>query len=134
MEGCEDDIADIGLEPEVARLSGGKLFWGIACGRGAYNIIYRLFLSDEAGGHVAPLNLSDPAGGSSSEVMNIAYDPETRSLTNFDKARGLGDCGAITRWTWTGEDFVLAEQHLMPECKGVPPEHWPVRYRSRQAP
>lgn len=131
MDGCDDDIAEIGLDPEVARLSGGRLFWGLACSRGAYNVVYRLFLSDETGGQVERLNLGDPSGGSAWEVMNIAYDPQARSLTNFDKARGLGDCGAITHWTWTGRAFELSEQTRMPECKGVLPEHWPVSYRSR---
>lgn len=131
LNGCDEDIAELGLEPDVARLGQDRLFWAVACSRGAYNVVYRLFLTDGAGRAAEPLRLTYPSGEVAEEVMNVQYDAETRSLTNFDKARGLGDCGAITTWRWTGQGFVLAEQTLMPECRGVLPEAWPLSYRSR---
>lgn len=131
LSDCDEDLMELGLEPAVARLAEGRLFWALACSRGAYNVTYRLFLSDEAGGAVEPLRLAYPSGEQTEELMNIAYDPQTRTLANFDKGRGLGDCGAVTEWRWTGEGFELAEQVFMPECRGVPPEAWPVSYRSR---
>lgn len=131
LRDCDDDIAELGFAPEVARLGQGRLFWGVVCSRGAYNVIYRLFLTDERGGDVRPLELSYPSGEATSELMNISFDPETQTLMNFDKGRGLGDCGAITEWIWTGQGFALAHQVLMPECQGVMSEHWPVGYRSR---
>ncbi|HMP62415.1 MAG TPA: DUF1176 domain-containing protein, partial [Phenylobacterium sp.] len=131
LSDCDEDLMELGLEPEVARLAEGRLFWALACSRGAYNVIYRLFLGDEAGGAVEPLRLAYPSGEQTEELMNIAYDPQTRTLANFDKGRGLGDCGAVTEWRWPGEGFEVAEQVFMPECRGVPPEAWPVSYRSR---
>ncbi|MDO8901624.1 MAG: DUF1176 domain-containing protein [Phenylobacterium sp.] len=128
---CDDDIAELGFAPEVARLGQGRLFWGIVCSRGAYNVIYRLFLTDDRGGDVRALELSYPSGETTSELMNISFEPATQTLSNFDKGRGLGDCGAITRWVWTGEAFTLQHQVLMPECQGVKPDQWPVSYRSR---
>jgi len=131
LGGCDEDIAEIGLEPVVARLAKDKLFWGVACSRGAYNVVYRLFISDEAGGTPTPLVLPYPDGESSSEVMNISFDPETQTLSNFEKGRGFGDCGALNEWVWTGSRFAIKAQTLMPECQGVLPQFWPVSYRSR---
>ncbi|MDP1875160.1 DUF1176 domain-containing protein [Phenylobacterium sp.] len=131
LRDCDDDIFDLGIEPEIARLVQGKLFWGVVCSRGAYNVIYRLFLTNEAGGEARPLELTYPSGETTSELMNISFDPEAQTLTNFDKGRGLGDCGAVTRWVWTGEAFAAQHQILMPECQGVLPDYWPVSYQSR---
>ena len=131
LSGCDEDIAEIGLEPVVARLAKGKLFWGVACSRGAYNVVYSLFTTDEAGGAPTPLVLPYPDGEASSEVMNISFDPETQTLSNFEKGRGFGDCGALNEWVWTGSRFAIKAQTLMPECQGVLPQFWPVSYRSR---
>lgn len=131
LSGCDEDIAEIGLEPVVARLAKGKLFWGVACSRGAYNVIYSLFVTDEAGGNPQVVQLPYPGGEPASEVMNIGFDPDTQTLSNFDKGRGLGDCGALNEWVWTGSRFAMKAQTIMPECQGVLPEFWPVSYRSR---
>ncbi|MDO8409792.1 MAG: DUF1176 domain-containing protein [Phenylobacterium sp.] len=128
---CDDDIADLGIKPDVARLAPGKLFWGVVCSRGAYNVIYSLFLTDEAGGDVEALQVPYANGEPVTELMNIDFDPETQTLTNFDKGRGLGDCGALSRWVWTGQAFALTHQTLMPDCQGVTSDYWPVSYRTR---
>jgi len=128
---CDEDITDLGLDPQVARLAPGKLFWGVVCSRGAYNVIYSLFLTDEIGGDVKALQVPYADGERTAELMNIDFDAETQTLTNFDKGRGLGDCGALTSWVWTGKAFALAHQTLMPDCQGVTSEYWPVSYRSR---
>ncbi|WP_300574815.1 DUF1176 domain-containing protein [Phenylobacterium sp.] len=128
---CDEDIADLGLDPQVARLAQGKIFWGAVCSRGAYNVIYSLFLTDETGGDVKTLQVPHADGERVDELMNIDFDPETQTLTNFDKGRGLGDCGALTSWVWTGTEFVMTHQTLMPDCQGVTSEYWPVSYRSR---
>ena len=131
LRDCDDDILDLGIEPEVARLAQGKIFWGMVCSRGAYNVIYRLFLTDETGGGVQALKLEYPGVEATSEMMNISFDPKTQTLMNFDKGRGLGDCGALTQWVWTGQRFEVAHQTFMPECQGVMSDYWPVSYRSR---
>ena len=131
LSDCDEDIADLGLDPQVARLAPGKIFWGAICSRGAYNVIYSLFLTDETGGAVKALQVPHADGERVDELMNIDFDPETQTLTNFDKGRGLGDCGALTSWVWTGAAFVMTHQTLMPDCQGVTSEYWPVSYRSR---
>ena len=131
LRDCDDDIADMGLDPQVARLAAGKIFWGVVCSRGAYNVVYSLFLTDESGGAVEALRVPYPDGEGVVELMNIDFDPETQTLTNYDMGRGLGDCGALNSWVWTGTAFALTHQTFMPDCQGVTSEYWPVSYRSR---
>ncbi|MDP1986252.1 DUF1176 domain-containing protein, partial [Phenylobacterium sp.] len=128
---CDEDIADLGIDPQVARLAAGKIFWGAVCSRGAYNVIYSLFLTDEAGGNVQALNVPYSDDERVAELMNISFDAETQTLTNYEMGRGLGDCGAMNSWVWTGTEFVMTHQTLMPDCQGVTSEYWPVSYRSR---
>jgi hypothetical protein len=60
--------------------------------------------------------------------MNVEYDPKTRTLTSFAKARGLGDCGSNQTWVWDGQAFQLLSETDMPQCRGAPPDDWPSRY------
>ena len=106
---AEDGIRDYDVTGvQTCALPICKLFWGVVCSRGAYNVIYSLFLTDEIGGDVKALQVPYADGERTAELMNIDFDAETQTLTNFDKGRGLGDCGALTSWVWTGKAFALA--------------------------
>jgi hypothetical protein len=127
IRACEVEYATAD-DLEVHRLSPGVLLWQVPCWRGAYNTIYALLLSDEDGGQIRHAVFPDKPGAGqdqSGELMNAAYDPKTRTLSNFDKARGIGDCGAQSEWVWTGSAFRLTWQAIMPECRGVPFSEWP---------
>ena len=124
------DLADEMWSPEVHRLARGRLLWITPCSRGAYNIIADLFTADEKGG-AARVERVPYGEGMESSMMNLSYDPETRILTNFDKGRGIGDCGATNEWAWTGERFELARSTLMGECRGVLADLWPTTFVSR---
>jgi len=128
---CDDDIDSLGIEPIVARLSTGVILWAVACSRGAYNVVYDLVLADETGAKVRPLALAGMGPEPASDLMNVEFDPKTQTLSNFDKARGLGDCGGMNEWVWDGRAFQATHQTLMPECRGVTPEDWPVDFRTR---
>lgn len=124
---CEVDF-NAAEDLTVARLSPGVLLWAIPCSRGAYNTIYTLLLSDETGGKARHAVFPGTPGAGrdeSGELMNIDYNPKTRTLGNFDKARGIGDCGAQSEWVWTGAEFKLSWQAIMPECRGAPSDDWP---------
>jgi hypothetical protein len=128
VKACEGDV-NAAEDLTVARLSPGTLLWAIPCSRGAYNTIYAMLLSDETGGqarHAVFPNTPGAGQDQSGELMNVAYDPKTRTLSNFDKARGIGDCGAQSEWVWTGSEFKLSRQAIMPECRGVSFEEWPT--------
>jgi hypothetical protein len=130
-ESCDDDIDSLGFEPEVFRLAPGLLLWQTACSRGAYNVIYDLTLTDERGGSVRAASIPYLGGEATGELMNVEFDAGTQTLSNFDKARGLGDCGAFTSWAWTGKAFVLKSSDVMPACRGVPLDDWPTEFVSR---
>ncbi|MES2035987.1 MAG: DUF1176 domain-containing protein [Pseudomonadota bacterium] len=132
LKSCEVDYGSAD-DLTVARLSPGTLLWAIPCSRGAYNTIFAMLLSDEAGGHVRRAVFPNTPGAGADqtgELMNISYDPATRTLSNFDKARGIGDCGAMSDWVWTGKAFVLSAQSMMPDCRGVGPDDWPSVWKA----
>ena len=131
MKDCDDDIATLEIEPVSGRLSPGLTLWAPLCTRGAYNMIYSFFVVDEKGAaHPLPIRYADTAEATT-ELMNVSYDAATQTLYNFEKGRGLGDCGATNTWVWDGKGFVATAQDLMGECRGVPPDDWPVSYRTR---
>jgi antitoxin (DNA-binding transcriptional repressor) of toxin-antitoxin stability system len=129
---CDDDIDSVGIEPIIARLSPGVILWGVACSRGAYNVVYSLLLSDEAGGRVRAVGLAGAGPKPVSDLMNVEFDPKTQTLHNFDKGRGLGDCGGENEWVWDGRAFLPSRQTLMPECRGVTADDWPTELRTRR--
>ena len=131
MKDCDDDIATLEIEPVSGRLSPGLTLWAPLCTRGAYNMIYSFFVVDEKGAaRPLPIRYADTAEATT-ELMNVSYDAATQTLYNFEKGRGLGDCGATNTWVWDGKGFVATAQDLMGECRGVPPDDWPVSYRTR---
>lgn len=130
---CDIDPASEMAEPVVVRLAPGKLFWGIPCTAGAYNTFFELFLTDEKGGGVKPVIPPYAPGAEdqpTNELMNISFDTTTQTLSNFDKMRGLGDCGAQSDWVWDGTAFKLVSQYMMPDCHGVPFDDWPSIWRA----
>src|SRR5215217_2606535 len=132
IKGCDVEFRD-DAELTVARLSPDVVLWAVPCSRGAYNTISTMLLTDAKGGNVRPAVFPDAPGAGqsqSSELMNIQYDPGTRILSNFDKARGIGDCGAQSEWVWTGTEFKLLSQFMMPECRGVISDDWPSMWRA----
>lgn len=131
-ESCDDDIGDLGIEPQVFRLGPDLLLWQTACSRGAYNVIYDFSLLDEKGALKGAPDFPYESGKAErGRLMNAEFDPATQTLSNFDKARGLGDCGAFTTWVWTGREFALKSSEVMPECRGVPLDDWPTEVVSR---
>jgi hypothetical protein len=51
-------------------------------------------------------------------LVNAAWDPESRRLHEYNKGRGLGDCGTRAEYAWDGERFRLVRQEEMDECRG----------------
>ncbi|HEX2558507.1 DUF1176 domain-containing protein [Phenylobacterium sp.] len=131
-ESCDDDIGELGIEPQVFRLAPGLLLWQTACSRGAYNVVYDFSLLDEKGTLKGAPDFPYASGqAETGRLMNAEFDPATQTLSNFDKARGLGDCGAFTSWVWTGREFALKGSEVMPDCRGVPLDDWPTEFVSR---
>jgi hypothetical protein len=118
----------------VARLAPGVVLWGPECEAGPYNEVSIFFLGDEHGGHPKQITFAEAPGGdqaSDDEPMNASFDPKTRTLSAFAKARGIGDCGETTSWVWDGKSFRLLSEFDMPACRGASPDDWPALYEAR---
>ena len=114
---------------EVSRLAADRLLWSVPCGEGAYNFSQAYFITPADG--TAPQPIVFPtATGSEEDLVNSRYDPKTRTLFAFGKGRGLGDCGRMGVWAWTGERFALLDEKVMPSCTAVPQDLWPTTWRA----
>lgn len=133
----ESKISGIGDAVTSARLDARTVLWGVTCGSGAYNVTHHWYLTGPDGREPRPVALVGTAGPGANPVMadnttvNGAYDPETRTLSAFAKGRGIGDCGALQTWAWTGDRFALTRESSMGNCAGVPADLWPVAWRTR---
>lgn len=129
--------ADTAFNPEAqkavtsARLDAGTVLWGVPCGLGAYNFSHVYFTARPDGTQLRRIAFPTAMGEPEDELVNAAYDAETRTLSAFNKGRGLGDCGQAARWTWTATGFVLSAASEMPECWGVPSRFWPASWVSQ---
>jgi hypothetical protein len=125
--GTPDDV--------VARLAPGVMLWGPQCEAGAYNAVSVFFIGDEHGKGLRRISFPEPAGAAQAGeelLFNPGFDPKTQTLTTFSKARGIGDCGEAASWVWNGSSFQVILDHVMPACRGVPPDDWPALFVSRQ--
>ena len=135
---CGDD-EKAALE-DTSRLGPGLLLYSFTCpgSSGAYNFhdIYYIVPDGKPAAARAvtftwPIKVGDAEhDGEKSGATNSSFDPKTMTLRAFSKDRGIGDCGTDERWVYDGKAFRLAELKLMSECKGVPPDDWPVLYRA----
>ena len=114
----------------VDRLGEGIYLWGVECFRGAYNLGQRFWITGEDGATPRPVDFPSATGESGRELVNAAFDPESGTLDAFARGRGLGDCGLIQHWVWTGQRFVLTFEKSMTECAGMTPDLWPTLYRA----
>lgn len=125
---CREETAfnpDLQDEVSSARLGQDTVLWGVPCGAGAYNFTTAWFTTRVDGSN--PQRVTFPSTAEPRDVLvNAAYDPATRVMDAFDKARGIGDCGSADRWTWTERGFVLSHSAVMGECRGVPSVLWPT--------
>ncbi len=65
-------------------------------------------------------------------AINAGFDEATRTLSTFNKGRGIGDCGFASDWVWDGKAFQLALSKSMPDCHGVREEDWPTVWRAER--
>jgi hypothetical protein len=129
---CEAGIGErLETEPVIARLSPGVILYAPLCYAGAYNLVHTFIVADEQGKGARPLTIQYQNGSATSELMNINFDPQRQALSNFEKGRGVGDCGGVNAWVWTGKAFEVVEEMRMGECRGVGAEDWPITFRAR---
>ena len=95
-----------------------------------------LFTTDAKGEKPRPAMLEQPPKQGDAEADNVVvnddFDVKTLTLTSLDKGRGLGDCGSLRTWVWTGEIFALLQAAELGTCPGALPEDWPSVYQARR--
>ena len=110
------------LDPED--LGDGLKLVQVSCWRAAYNFGSILFAVDPNKRDDARLLSFQSADGKTLKTgydLNLPeYDPKTKTLMSFFKGRGVGDCGSIGNWVWTGHDFKLTDYWLKSACDGEP--------------
>lgn len=116
---CDDATP---IAPEAQRLDATHSLVLVPhpCGNGAYNAFTSVYVLDEAG-RATPAAFDSPVGmgeGVTNELTNGRWDADTRRLSEYVKARGLGDCGGSSDFVWDGARFRLIEATGMGECRG----------------
>jgi hypothetical protein len=109
--------------PIIARLDDEHtlLLMPWQCGNGAYNLYTNILIIDDYG-QIRPAAFDYDNGltgdGPSNVLVNATWNDSKRTLESFTLYRAIGDCGRIDQFIWSGEEFRLSEQRVMPECRG----------------
>ncbi len=141
LKDCEKEQLAQADERAAWRLGPDLVLWSVPCTMGAYNLNSYFFLSDAKGGGLRPAPIPFIATNDMPDLtpddppfslLNADFDPKTMTLSAFEKARGLGDCGQLDKFLWDGRAFQPLEIDYMPECRGVTTEAWPALVRGRE--
>ncbi|PZU96961.1 MAG: hypothetical protein DCF32_21085 [Leptolyngbya sp.] len=129
------DLCDGFYQPEVAQAEsrvyrlGDRALVELVCANAAYQSVYA-YVAYQPDGSWQPLAIDgfypDETGQfvrtSESTVAGLAtFDPEQEQLTVFSKARGIGDCGSLANYRWSGDELAL-ETFLYQACSDSPGE------------
>jgi hypothetical protein len=52
------------------------------------------------------------------QLSEAAFDPAKKTMSSFHKGRGIGDCGSMGEWAWTGTEFRLKAFFFKEKCDG----------------
>jgi hypothetical protein len=132
---CEDKT--LGEPDDVARLDADTVMYAFVCTKrsGAYNSFNALVIEQPGKPvRVAEFKLPREYGATERDYapINAGFDEATQTLSTFNKARGIGDCGSSSEWVWDRQAFRLTLSKAMPECHGIGESDWPVLYRAER--
>ena len=103
----------------------GQTLVEVVCDILAYNAVFA-YLTYEPDGTLRPLSFDGFYSDETGEMVRTSettlvgagpnsFDPDKQRLNVFYKGRGLGDCGSIADYRWTGSGFTL-ETFRYREC------------------
>lgn len=134
--GCKDFEEEHLKDARIAdQLEENKTVYLLPCYAGAYNVIYRVYVFDKRYPSEVRRELfagySDDLGWYGKDsLINVDYDPKTKTLSAFEKGRGLGDCGSMPTYQWSKFGWRLMELRNWDKCDGSRmPEKWPVVFQ-----
>ncbi len=130
-DSCEDDEGLIASDAAWA-LDGNRRLIALGCSTGAYNLMTGFWIVDGDDVTAASPVVFPQGEGETADNMliNADFDPKTGHLDFFSRGRGIGDCGSIGSYVWTGDAFVRTAFSMMGECRGIGAEDWIPLYRS----
>lgn len=109
---------------ELADLGMGLKLVTVSCWRAAYNFGSVFFALDPTAPEKARLLsfriYSQKEFVQTYQLSNVDYNEKTRTLSSLHKGRGVGDCGSIGEWKWTGTNFRMIGYWLKKDCDGEP--------------
>ena len=111
------------------RLSDGTRLRGICALGGAYNTSYRFFFV--RGAALVSATFPGQRAGEGAMLTNPVLSRDGRVLVELSKGIGLGTCGDVRDYSWTGAAFVLVRSAEMRDCRGVSSDDWPLVYDAR---
>nr|WP_242024209.1 DUF1176 domain-containing protein [Nodosilinea sp. FACHB-13] len=129
------DLCNGLYQPEVAQAESrvyrldDRALVELVCANAAYQSVYA-YVAYQPDGSWQPLSLDvfypDETGqfvrSSEGTVGGLAtFDPDQELLTVFSKARGIGDCGSLADYRWSGGELEL-ETFRYQECSDLPGE------------
>jgi len=119
---CELPIDQV-TEFDPQDLGGGLKLVQVSCWSAAYNFGGILFAVDPKAREKARL-LQFQTVGDEKKLETVysltlpTFDAKTKVLSTYHKGRGVGDCGEIGEWRWTGKDFNLTGYWNKADCDG----------------
>ena len=105
-------------------LDGGRKLVVAGCWRAAYQTGGIVFLLDAKGeGRLLSFERPNLKGKGMERVQQLSeadFDPGKKTISSFHKGRGIGDCGSMGEWAWTGAEFKLQAFYFKEKCDGKP--------------
>jgi hypothetical protein len=118
--GCTVPIEEAVEAPDSFDLGGGQTLFIVKCWGAAYQFGQIIFVR-AATGKARLLTFQDWDGNRYIQTKSLTeadFDPGKKTLSSSYKGRGVGDCGSMGHWQWTGADFKLKEYFFKAKCDG----------------
>lgn len=131
---CENDVSvDYNLSRDSAtvfELNHNQYLVAFPCFLGAYQGLYEYYSYQKVGNKsqfkLMLLDTYERNNASNQYIKKTVrsigglpdYNSEKEELMIFTKYRGLGDCGAVLRYHWTGTNLILISFQEKPDCDG----------------
>lgn len=133
-ERAEMMISEVFELPKSEYSSTTNELFVLGCDMYAYNSMRKAYIYNATYKSVTPVAVADVMGDGSitatSDLMGVGYEPETLTLSTFQKGRGMGDCGSAITYTYntTFEKFMLTEARVKDQCDGEETD-WSIVYK-----
>ena len=117
---CSVPIEEAAEAPDSFNLGGGQTLFIVKCWSAAYQSGQIMFLADAAG-KARPLTFQDWDGKKfipAKSLTEADFDPQKKTLSSYYKGRGIGDCGSLAEWTWSGSEFKMSKYFYKEKCDG----------------